>query len=305
MIRRVLRRSAMVFAGTVLVLFAATWALLLTAWLLVPDVSALKTAMPERTSYMRLLAEERGLPGGGPRLEPLPLEQISPLLACAVVKAEDQGFFEHQGFVWERVRAAARARLAGERSSGGSTITQQLARNLYLSPERTLWRKLREAFIADRLEHELGKRRILELYLNSIEWGDGIWGVGPAAARLLGKRAGLLDAFDGTFLASLVAAPRTPLQDENLLRAAGVQGRVLRQLLAAGLIPREEWRRAYDQATRVWTALAGGAPLASALPAPTGDIPPDLRWDDVLASSCGTRRSPSIAGARRPDEAKP
>ena len=296
---RALRRATRVFVWTLGLALGAAAAILLVAWLAVPDVSALATAFPERTSYMVLQAAERGLPDGGPRLAPLPLAEVSPLLGCAIVKAEDRTFFEHQGFIWQRLKEAARATFAGAHAAGGSTITQQLARNLYLSPDRSLWRKLREAFIADRLERVLGKRRILELYLNCIEWGDGLWGVGPAAARLLGKPAGALDAFEGSLLASLVAAPRAPLQGSNLLRAATVQRRVVLQLARSRLMTSPEEARDSQRGLQLWTAVSRGATLEQALPTPVS-APVLPLWEDVLESGCGLEAEFLAVGIQRP-----
>src|SRR6185436_59423 len=107
----------------------------------------------------------------------VPYEQISSNLKRAVLVAEDAAFWEHEGIDIEEIRKSLEANLEqGRPMRGASTITQQLAKNLYLSPSRNPIRKLQELFIARRLEAELSKRRILELYLNLIEWGDGIWG---------------------------------------------------------------------------------------------------------------------------------
>ena len=113
----------------------------------------------------------------------VPLSAIPRRVQRAVIEAEDGKFYQHHGFDWEAIRAArARNERAERIKRGGSTITQQLAKNVYLSPSKNPLRKLRELFIARRLEAELKKARILELYLNVIEWGDGIYGV-EAAAR--------------------------------------------------------------------------------------------------------------------------
>src|SRR3954470_21863616 len=112
--------------------------------------------------------------GGPARLEwkPVPLSRISREMQRAAVVAEDARFFEHDGVDWEALRGAVERNLEqGGVKVGGSTITQQLAKNLYLTPARTPWRKLREVAIARRLERKLSKKRILELYLNVIEFG--------------------------------------------------------------------------------------------------------------------------------------
>ena len=277
------RAFSRVLIRTGIVVAALVAALLIAAWLAVPDLAPFASKAPERTNYMRLRAEARSLPDGGPRLAPLPLEQISPLLGCAVVMAEDRTFFEHGGLLWAGARAAALALLAGKRATGGSTITQQLARNIFLSPERTLWRKLREALIARRLETALGKRRILELYLGSIEWGDGVWGAEAAAQHWLGKHADALDAFDASFLAALIAAPRTPLVGDNLRRMARVQGRVLAQLFTSGLIDEGEFESALSRAARLRSA-------GETLPPAATHASSVVAWADVLATGCGRER---------------
>ena len=139
---RALRRATRVFVWTLGLALGAAAAILLVAWLAVPDVSALATAFPERTSYMVLQAAERGLPDGGPRLAPLPLAEVSPLLGCAIVKAEDRTFFEHQGFIWQRLKEAARATFAGAHAAGGSTITQWAPEGAYY---QTMLKRLKAA----------------------------------------------------------------------------------------------------------------------------------------------------------------
>jgi membrane peptidoglycan carboxypeptidase len=122
-------------------------------------------------------------------------------LVCAIVKAEDRGFFRHSGFEWGQLRKALWGRVTGGSGVGGSTITQQLARNLYLSPARTLHRKVPETLIARRLESSTSG--ILELYLNVVEWGDGVWGVTRAARAYFGRSPAELGPFEAAFRAML------------------------------------------------------------------------------------------------------
>lgn len=145
----------------------------------------------------------------------VPYDSISPLLRRSVLVAEDDAFFSHDGLDWNEIRAAARRNLeAGRTVRGASTITQQLAKNLFLGSERSLVRKLKEVFLAFRLERALSKRRIFELYLNEIEWGDGIYGAEAAAQRYFGVRASDLDARQAALLAAVIINPRrySPLQ---------------------------------------------------------------------------------------------
>ena len=122
--------------------------------------------------------------------------------------AEDDKFFEHEGFDWESMRKALEANISKKRVlRGGSTITQQLAKNLFLSSEQSIWRKLREAAIAWKLESELSKKRILELYLNVIEWGTGIYGAEAAAQVYFHCPAAALSLSQAIRLASILPNP--------------------------------------------------------------------------------------------------
>jgi len=139
----------------------------------------------------------------------VPLSGISEYLRQAVVIAEDDQFFEHPGFDWEAMKRAAKVDWRRHRfSRGASTITMQLARNLYLSPDKTLFRKFKELLITLKLERELPKERILELYLNVVEWGDGIYGAEAAAKHYFGKGAAGLTRHEAAFLAAILPRPR-------------------------------------------------------------------------------------------------
>ena len=139
----------------------------------------------------------------------VPYERISPTLRRAVLIAEDDRFYSHAGLDWHEIGEAARHNLEKRRLlRGGSTITQQLARNVFLGNERTLTRKLKEIVLAYRMEGALSKRRILELYLNLIEWGDGIYGAEAAAHRYFGAPAAALDERQSALLAAVIINPR-------------------------------------------------------------------------------------------------
>lgn len=200
----ILRRLAFGAAGLLVggaVVFYAT----------LPDVRPLKTQWPKTTAFMERRRAELRSAGTSDRLEwtPVPLAAISPDLARLVVVAEDARFRSHGGVDWEAMRRAAqRDYEKGKLKIGGSTITQQLAKNLYLSGDRTPWRKLREFAIAFRLERLLGKRRILELYLNVIEFGRRTYGAEAAAWRYFGKPARDLDRHEAALLAAVIPSPR-------------------------------------------------------------------------------------------------
>ncbi|MFO0734055.1 MAG: monofunctional biosynthetic peptidoglycan transglycosylase, partial [Nitrospiraceae bacterium] len=139
----------------------------------------------------------------------VPLSKISPYLQRAVVAAEDASFFAHEGFDWEGIKDAALYNLeVGEFKRGGSTITQQLAKNLYLSSERSLLRKAREALITRSLEQHLTKQQILELYLNVAEWGQGVFGAEAAARHHFDKPAKELTLEEAALLAAILPSPR-------------------------------------------------------------------------------------------------
>ena len=170
------------------------------------DVSKLARRDPGRSALMRQRereAREQGKPYREVR-NPVPLDRIAQHLRQAVLVAEDDKFFTHDGFDWAGIRDAARRDLVAHKAvRGGSTITQQLAKNLWLESSRTPWRKLEEMFLAIRLERALTKRRILELYLNTIEWGDGVYGIDAAARHWFGVGAGSLDAGQAVRLAAV------------------------------------------------------------------------------------------------------
>jgi len=205
-------------------------------WATLPDVGALARSDPRLTSYMRAQATRRGLPEDAYRVGRwTPLRDVSPYAVCAVLKGEDGAFFHHAGFDWGQLRRAALRQLRG-RPMGGSTVTQQLARNLYLTADRSAYRKLREALIAAAIERTLPKERILELYLNVIEFGDGVWGVTAASEYYFGRSPAALGPLESAYLASLIPAPRAPLTGRNARRVPFAQRKILRQLYRSGVI---------------------------------------------------------------------
>ena len=190
---------------------AAGFAVLAYIWMTVPDVRPLKTTNPSTTAFMELRAEE-ALADGHPAKHLqrwIAYNHISKDLQRAVLVAEDDTFWQHEGVDFEQLQESLqRDWLRGRFVRGGSTITQQLAKNLYLSPSKNPLRKLRELVIARRLEAELKKARILELYLNVIEWGDGVWGAEAAARTYFGKSAAALGPAESALLAAAIINPR-------------------------------------------------------------------------------------------------
>ena len=136
-------------------------------------------------------------------------KKISSQVKRAVIASEDTKFLHHRGFDWTSLRYAASQNVKeGKIVSGGSTITQQLAKNLFLSPSRSIWRKVQESIITIMLETILSKKRILEIYLNVIEWGRGIYGIEAAAKHYFNQNASNLSEFQAAQLATYIPAPR-------------------------------------------------------------------------------------------------
>ena len=259
MIRRIVLLA--LAAGTLgAVLFLAT----------LPDVSPLATSFPKTTAFMERRKQQLARDGKSAKLDwrPVSLSRISPVLQRAVVAAEDARFWTHGGVDWEAAREVVGRDLEErEIRLGASTITQQLAKNLYLSPARTPWRKLREWAIARRLEKALSKKRILELYLNVIEFGTRTYGVEAAARRYFGKSAAALSPREAATLAAIIPSPRLYDPARHPARVARRARRILR------------WMREGRRPTAAPTSAPSPAPAVpsiSALPAPDLTAPPPL-----------------------------
>jgi len=166
---------------------------------------------PSTTAFMELRLEQLRAkePDAGLRHRWVPYGRISPWLKRTVIAAEDARFVEHGGIDWEALKKAFDDNVdAGRVVRGGSTISQQLAKNLFLSPERSYLRKLQEALIALMIEQALDKRRILELYLNVIEWGEGVFGAEAAARHYYGVSAAELNRWQSALMAARIPNPR-------------------------------------------------------------------------------------------------
>lgn len=181
----------------------------------------------------------------------VPISTMPDLLPVAFVAAEDGRFFQHGGVDgWSVLRAMVNNIRSGRRSQGGSTITQQVARSLLLSPEKTYSRKLREAILAYRIDHLLDKEEILYLYLNQIYLGDGAYGVEAAARTYFDKHVAELNLAEISLLAGLPQAPSRYSPFKNFKLAKGRQRYVLNRMAADGYITPDEARRAYRRVLR-------------------------------------------------------
>ncbi|KIO50334.1 monofunctional biosynthetic peptidoglycan transglycosylase [Nitrosospira sp. NpAV] len=166
---------------------------------------------PSTSAFMRNQLDALRHKGVTPALHTqwMPYERISPHLKRAIIAAEDGKFLEHEGFDFEAIQKAYEKNLkTGRWAAGGSTISQQLAKNLFLSSEKTPWRKLQEAVITLMLENVMSKRRILEIYLNVIEWGNGVFGAEAAIRYYYGISASSVTAEQAARLAAMIPNPR-------------------------------------------------------------------------------------------------
>ena len=225
-----------------------------------PRVSDLQAKNPETTSMIETRLKEAREAGREPRRvqQWVPLSRISPNLQRAVLAGEDTNFVAHNGFDYEAIQKAweagqkeaeKEARQEGDNDPsdwipdlskfrrGGSTVTQQLAKNLYLSSERTAARKVKEAAITYFLERSLSKCRILELYLNVIEWGDGVYGAEAAAQTYFRKPAANLTPQEAAYLAAMIPSPLNIFNPQKNPRRVQRRQRVLLRGINAVKVP--------------------------------------------------------------------
>jgi len=199
-----------ILAG-IIVTVVAGFGCLAYAYLTLPDVRPLRTTNPATTAFIEIRKREAEDAGKKPRRVQtwVTYERISSNLKRAVLVTEDASFFDHEGIDFTEMEKSFELNWRkGHFLRGGSTITQQLAKNLYLSPSKNPMRKVREFLIARRLEAELSKRRIFEIYLNVIEWGDGIYGIEAASRAYYRVPAAALSPDQAAMLASMIFNPR-------------------------------------------------------------------------------------------------
>ena len=180
-------------------------------YLLYPDVAYLKNHNPGKTAFMEYREKTWQQKKLKKKIKKIwvPISEVSPYVMKAVIIAEDRKFWSHEGFDFEAIQKALEKDIKESKiQAGGSTISQQLAKNLYLSPDKDPIRKLKEAILTWRIENQLSKRRILELYVNVVEWGDGVFGIEEAAQKHYGKSAAQLNAREAAKLAVVLPNPR-------------------------------------------------------------------------------------------------
>jgi monofunctional biosynthetic peptidoglycan transglycosylase len=236
--------------GLLLALLALVGAadLTLTWWRYRGPIAALASGTPTTTAYMR-----RELTAHGPQ-QPVvwtALDDVSPVAVCAVLAAEDWLFFHHGSLDWDSQRLVFTKLLHADLSAGGSTITQQLARNLFLGPDRTPRRKAREYVLAYMLSQAVPKTRQLELYLNLVEWGPGVWGIGAASRHWFGKVPNELTPTEAVLLATILPAPHRGLAYAGTPTARRAQEKAVDWLWHTTLLDNIE-RGATSARLRLW-----------------------------------------------------
>lgn len=214
------------------------------------------------------------------------LGSMSSIAVAAIMLSEDWAFYQHNGFDWQQIWDSFQTNLEkGHFVRGGSTITQQVVKNVFLSHEKTIWRKVQEAILTVRIERQLKKTRILEVYLNIAEFGEGLYGIGPAARHYFGKSPSELNAKEGAFLAMLLPSPRKysiSFRKKELTRfAAGTMRGVLSKLLATHRISEEEYASALITPLNFEVAAA---------PKATEEAPADELESDSQSSGDSTFR---------------
>jgi monofunctional glycosyltransferase len=194
------RRVIVAAAGVVFCLYGGIiFSLILLRWINPPttsvEVERRLESWIDHTPYQK-------------RCKFVPLDRIAPAFQHAVISAEDARFYSHHGFDWKQVQIAAAEDAEGKRLRGASTIDQQVVKNLFLTTSRSFVRKIVEASLVPFAEMILGKRRILELYLNVVEWGPGVYGAEAAASYWYHLPASRIDREEGARLAAILPAPR-------------------------------------------------------------------------------------------------
>ncbi len=228
---------------TLALIFVAAPVLYIAAHFIYPNVSAFKKENPRKTSFIAY--RERQWQEKGKKIKTyqtwVPLSQVSPYLIKAVLIGEDDKFWKHEGFDFEAIQKAIEKDIKQKRFKfGGSTISQQLVKNLYLTPEKTPVRKLKEAILTWRVEKTLSKKRILEIYLNVVEWGEGIFGIEAASRYYYGKPSSVLNPEEATRLAAVLPNPikYSPLGTSRYVEN---RSRIIRSIMVKRGIVEEEY----------------------------------------------------------------
>jgi len=229
------------FRKVILATLALTGIVVLYEAVTYPNVSSLRENNPETTAMIENRLSQAKSEGREPRRvqQWVSIDKISPNLVRAVIAGEDHNFFKHDGFDYEAIKKAAREDWeSGEFKRGASTITQQLAKNLWLSESKDPFRKAKEALLAKSLERNLSKWRILEIYLNVIEWGDGIYGAEAAAQNYFRTSAARLSPSQAAQLSAMIPNPRSVYNLAKNPRNVRRRQRVIERYMRAISLPK-------------------------------------------------------------------
>src|SRR5512143_329377 len=277
--------------------------LLWTAWigvslLLLPSVAPLKDP---RKSYVVVVKDwnrkSRPFVLGPKNRRWTPIRAIPSSMKKAVVAAEDGNFYSHEGVDYDAMKAALKTDIEKRRfARGGSTITQQLAKNVFLSREKTINRKVKEVVLAWRIDDNLSKSRILELYLNVVELGPMVFGVGHASQYYFGKPPSALTIRESAFLVAMLPGPRVYDPYRKMGRVMRRSNRILRNMFAARMITEDEFREALAETPNIAGLERKVEKTIASPPPPEEKIPPTAPGDggvEVVAPDAGPGASPA------------
>lgn len=270
MARRTKKRSFRRILPAALLACGAAVLLSIVYYFFFPDVAKLRKSNPGKTSFMEYREAEWKEAGKRLRIRQSwrPLSRISPYVVKAVIISEDDKFWSHDGFDFEAMHKAMDKNLKkGRIKYGGSTISQQLAKNLYLTPSRNPVRKLKEAILTWRIEQTLSKRRILELYLNVAEWGEGLFGIEAASRRYFGKSAADIGAIEAARLVSALPNPRRYNPSGSSRFVENRSHRIYRIMVRRGIVIEDFEEIMKEPEVRIAPPLPdGSAPASYAAP---------------------------------------
>jgi monofunctional biosynthetic peptidoglycan transglycosylase len=265
---------------------------------LMPSVSALKDS---RVSMVITVKDWNGdghpFVVGPKNRHWTPARAIPAAMKRAVVASEDGNFYKHEGVDFDAMRKAIEADLKkGKFARGGSTITQQLAKNLFLSRERTITRKLKELYLARRLDADLSKERILELYLNVVELGPMVYGIGHGARYYFGKPASALTVRECAFFAAMLPGPKVLDPYRKMDRVLARSTRIVKRMFAARMITADQYAAAMAETPNL-AGLARRIEQTLAAPPPVEPLPPGLSPDNALVAPAGPAPPPGAPDA--------
>ncbi|MBI2215414.1 MAG: monofunctional biosynthetic peptidoglycan transglycosylase [Acidobacteria bacterium] len=293
------------------ILFLLVAAFVLYEWVTFPDVAGLRKKNPTTTAFMeqrraRLRSERKG---DALKQRWVAYDRISPNLRRAVIVSEDSSFYEHEGVDIDELKKSFETNLEkGKLARGGSTITQQLAKNLYLSPSKNPWRKVKELLITRALERELSKKRILEIYLNVVEFGERVYGAEAASRHYFNKPAAALAPQEAALLAGCLPSPRT--------MNPGAPNRRLRARQRIILSRMNRWGRYFEQQVltappppnaveEVGEEEGAGEPSDETLPEETETAETDASATDATATDATAIPPTETGPVATPEEAAP